>query len=164
MQTIYAWTVVSLLISTVKAFQGSTVAKLSFSSNRASPCCARRNSARLLPPTRLSFPTASLTTIPRAFQGSQRLKYLDIHYRISAQNSFTSQLFMSSTSSVASSSRSWGDLQDLSNAQAIGAALNNEMEIRKVGNGSAHVQSKLRLFGSKTQPKITLYRDHAGEF
>jgi hypothetical protein len=67
------------------------------------------------------------------------------------------------SSSIASSSRSWDDLQALSNALPIGAALNKEVDIRKGGNGSAHVQSKLRLFGSKTQPKITLYRDHAGE-
>jgi hypothetical protein len=60
------------------------------------------------------------------------------------------------------SSRSWGDLKTSSCEQAVGSALNQEGELRKTGQGSAHVQSKLRLFESQEQPKITLYRDHAG--
>ena len=61
------------------------------------------------------------------------------------------------------SSISWEDLKSASGSQSIGSALNEEVELRKTGKGSAHVQSKLRLFSSdENQPKITLYRDHAG--
>ena len=57
---------------------------------------------------------------------------------------------------------SWDELKAVSASQAVGAALNKEVEVRKDGKGSAHVQSKLRLFSSEEKPKITLYRDHAG--
>jgi len=63
---------------------------------------------------------------------------------------------------VSSVNSSWGDLKAASGEQAVGGALNQEVELRKTGNGSAHVQSNLRLFGSEEKPKITLYRDHAG--
>eukprot|EP00979_Chaetoceros_neogracilis_P001997 scaffold361_cov265-Chaetoceros_neogracile.AAC.7 len=58
---------------------------------------------------------------------------------------------------------SWNDLKDSSAAQPIGAALNDEVEVRKSGKGSAHASNKLRLFDAKEQPKITLYRDSAGK-
>jgi hypothetical protein len=60
---------------------------------------------------------------------------------------------------------SWDDLKASSAAQPIGSALNNEIEVRKSGRGSPHVGSKLRLFDAdeSEQPKITFYRDHAGE-
>lgn len=57
---------------------------------------------------------------------------------------------------------SWDDLKTASAKQAVGNALNKEVEKRQTGKGSAHVQSKLRLFSSEDKPKITLYRDHAG--
>ena len=66
-----------------------------------------------------------------------------------------------STSQVATTP-SWDDLKTESGSQAVGTALTNEVEQRKVGKGSAHVQNKLRLFSSEEKPKITLYRDHAG--
>jgi len=76
---------------------------------------------------------------------------------------------MSSPSSSSGSSQqkivkpSWDELKAESADQAVGAALNNEVEKRKEGKGSAHVQSRLRLFSSDEKaPKITLYRDHAG--
>lgn len=59
-------------------------------------------------------------------------------------------------------SQSWESLKDTSAQQSVGSSLNEEVELRKTGNGAAHVQSKLRLFSSKDDPKITLYRDHAG--
>jgi hypothetical protein len=70
------------------------------------------------------------------------------------------KLAMSSTSTVAPPS--WDELKTESASQAVGTALNDEVEKRKEGKGSAHVQSKLRLFASDEKPKITLYRDHAG--
>ncbi len=60
------------------------------------------------------------------------------------------------------SSLSWESLKSASSEQTVGTALNQEMELRKTGKGSAHVQSRLRLFDSQEKPKITLYRDHAG--
>lgn len=47
----------------------------------------------------------------------------------------------------------------------VGKSLNDEMELRKQGKGSAHVQNTLRLFESSNNnklPPIKLYRDHAG--
>mmetsp|Transcript_7119 Transcript_7119/g.8096 ORF Transcript_7119/g.8096 Transcript_7119/m.8096 type:complete len:588 (+) Transcript_7119:216-1979(+) len=68
----------------------------------------------------------------------------------------------SSTSSSDNAILSWDDLKEKNASQSVGSALNNEAEKRKGGKGSAHVQSKLRLFNSEVTPKITLYRDHAG--
>ncbi len=66
---------------------------------------------------------------------------------------------MSSTATIPS----WTDLQSTVAETSVGKALNYEVELRKQGKGSAHVQNKLRLFGSKDpKPAITLYRDHAG--
>ena len=65
--------------------------------------------------------------------------------------------------STQTSTSSWDDLKDFSAAQPIGAALNNEVEVRESGKGSAHVHNKLRLFDTNEQPKITLYRDQAGK-
>ena len=70
----------------------------------------------------------------------------------------SSRLSMSTSTEVSS----WGELTALSSSQPIGAAFNNEVEVRKTGKASPHVQSKLRLFASDEKPKITLYRDHAG--
>ncbi len=69
---------------------------------------------------------------------------------------------MSASSDVQSQVLSWEQLKANSADQAVGNALNKEVEKRKSGKGSAHVQSKLRLFSSEEKPKITLYRDHAG--
>lgn len=57
---------------------------------------------------------------------------------------------------------SWSDLMQACEATPVGNALRNEVELRKQGKGSAHVQNKLRLFDSDQPPQITLYRDHAG--
>jgi glutathione S-transferase len=38
-----------------------------------------------------------------------------------------------------------------------------ETDSRTKGTGAPFVQNKLRLFGSNERPKLTLYRDHAGE-
>jgi len=72
----------------------------------------------------------------------------------------TTSLPMATTSATVPS---WTDLKTQSGSQAVGGALDAEVEKRKNGNGSPHVQSKLRLFSSEDKnPKITLYRDHAG--
>jgi len=57
---------------------------------------------------------------------------------------------------------SWSDLKSKADATDVGKALNREVELRKIGKGSAHVQNELRLFDSSSDPKITLFRDHAG--
>lgn len=57
---------------------------------------------------------------------------------------------------------SWSDLQNKVGTSLVGAALNNEVKLRSEGKGSAHVQNKLRKFGSNDEPVITLFRDHAG--
>lgn len=57
---------------------------------------------------------------------------------------------------------SWDGLRDAADSTEVGAALRREAELRAQGHGSPHVQSTLRLFRSEEEPKITLYRDHAG--
>jgi hypothetical protein len=69
---------------------------------------------------------------------------------------------MSMSSATATTIPSWADLQDSVASTPVGKALKDEVEIRKEGAGSAHVHSTLRLFGSKEEPQITFYRDHAG--
>jgi hypothetical protein len=62
---------------------------------------------------------------------------------------------------------SWTDIQSTVAKTPVGKTLNDEAELRTQGKGSAHVQSKLRLFESsfttKEKPPIILYRDHAGK-
>ena len=70
---------------------------------------------------------------------------------------------MSTTASSSDvSALSWSDLQTMVGETSVGAALNNESNLRLQGEGSAHVQNKLRKFDSKDEPVITLFRDHAG--
>lgn len=59
---------------------------------------------------------------------------------------------------------SWADLKDTLSSTPVGKALNEEVELRKQGKGSAHVHSTLRKFEDKSSdaPAITFYRDHAG--
>jgi glutathione S-transferase len=58
---------------------------------------------------------------------------------------------------------SWNEIQSTVGETSVGKALNSESELRSRGKGSAHVQNKLRSFGSDSQsPPITLFRDHAG--
>ena len=80
--------------------------------------------------------------------------------QLSVPYSSVVNLHMSSTTATAVPS--WEDLtSEVANTE-IGQALNKEVEIRKEGKGSAHVQNKLRQFGKDESPQITLYRDHAG--
>jgi hypothetical protein len=77
------------------------------------------------------------------------------------------KLFSSNPSGMTSSTSSttilsWSELQEQVGNTLVGKALNNEVKQRLQGNGSAHVQNTLRLFGSNDEPQITLYRDHAG--
>ena len=68
---------------------------------------------------------------------------------------------MSTSSATATTIPSWADLQDSVASTPVGKALKTEVELRKTGAGSAHVHSTLRTFGSKEEPQITFYRDHA---
>jgi glutathione S-transferase len=68
---------------------------------------------------------------------------------------------MSMSSATATTIPSWADLQDSVASTLVGKALKTEVELRKTGAGSAHVHSTLRTFGSKEEPQITFYRDHA---
>ncbi len=82
---------------------------------------------------------------------------------VQQRTSSVSLLTMSAQSTEVSSS--WDDLKISSAGQAVGSAMNNEVELRKVGRGSSHVQNTLRLYDTpegEAPPKITLYRDHAG--
>ena len=71
-------------------------------------------------------------------------------------------LAMSSATTDAVLANSWSDLQKQVGETVVGKALNAEAELRNQGRGSAHVQNKLRKFGSDDEPQITLFRDHAG--
>jgi hypothetical protein len=72
-------------------------------------------------------------------------------------------LSMMSTKTPLSTVPSWEALKNIVGNQAVGQALNKEVQLREAGFGSAHVQNKLRKFRSDvTDPPITLYRDHAG--
>lgn len=81
-----------------------------------------------------------------------------------ASSSFARVLKMSSAAAPASVVPSWSDLKKQSEETPVGQALVKEVEIRKGGGGSAHVQNRLRRFGSteEEEPAITLFRDHAG--
>ena len=67
-----------------------------------------------------------------------------------------------SASAATTTVPSWSDLKKRSEETPVGKALLEETELRKQGKGSAHVQNKLRKFGSDSEPQITLFRDHAG--
>ena len=84
-------------------------------------------------------------------------------HSLSQQQNQNTALRMTATSAAAAPA--WTDLQSTIGETSVGKALNTEVELRSQGKGSAHVQNKLRLFDSSdSDPPITLYRDHAGEF
>jgi hypothetical protein len=66
-----------------------------------------------------------------------------------------------STSTTTNSIPSWADLKAAAIKTPAGQALEEQVALRKSGEGGAHVQSTLRTFGKGT-PDITLFRDHAG--
>jgi hypothetical protein len=72
-------------------------------------------------------------------------------------------LVMASTTSLSTTNSipSWADLKAAAIKTPAGRALEEEVSLRKSGEGSAHVHSSLRTFGKGT-PDITLFRDHAG--
>ncbi|KAG7373028.1 glutathione S-transferase [Nitzschia inconspicua] len=57
---------------------------------------------------------------------------------------------------------SWKDIYNTIGQTAVGKALNDDADQRSNGYGAAHVHNKLRKFASTNDPKIILYRDHAG--
>jgi hypothetical protein len=58
---------------------------------------------------------------------------------------------------------SWKDLQAIIGQTVVGQALNDDLQQRQQGYGAPHVHNTLRKFDSTKNPKITLYRDHAGK-
>jgi hypothetical protein len=64
-------------------------------------------------------------------------------------------------SAATTSIPSWLDLKTASIQTPVGKALEEQVALRKKGEGSAHVHNTLRTFGKGT-PEITLFRDHAG--
>ena len=72
-----------------------------------------------------------------------------------------SQGFSMSISTV-SSAPSWAEVEASVGKTEVGQALDKETKLRSTGQGSAHVQNKLRLFDSKEKsPAITFFRDNA---
>jgi len=81
----------------------------------------------------------------------------------------TTRLAMSTTAAAAAAAAAtvplWSDLQQQASETAVGQALNDEIELRKQGRGSAHVHNTLRTFSDDATtevPAITVFRDHAG--
>lgn len=74
----------------------------------------------------------------------------------------TVTLSATSPTTAATMVPSWTDLVNELSKTPVGLALNQEVELRKQGKGSAHVHNTLRKFDSDEDPKIILYRDHAG--
>ena len=66
-----------------------------------------------------------------------------------------SVLAMSSTTATMPS---WAELAEQSASTPVGKALNNEVALRKEGNGSAARENTLRKFGKDEEPVVTLYR------
>ena len=56
----------------------------------------------------------------------------------------------------------WGDIKAGLEATATGQALAKDKAAWEVGEGPAHNDAKLRLFGSTGEPRVTLFRDKAG--
>jgi len=100
----------------------------------------------------------------QGFQSSingNRLRIPSIKYHRNMQGRRFHML--AAASEQITSAPGWAELASLTGSQGVGSALNDEVEKRSNGHGSAHVQSELRLFSSSIEkPKITLYRDHAG--
>jgi glutathione S-transferase len=67
-----------------------------------------------------------------------------------------------SATTTATTVPSWADLKNNVGSTPVGKALYDEVDLRKEGAGSPHVQSTLRKFGSQDELQITLFRDHAG--
>ena len=63
-----------------------------------------------------------------------------------------------SSSTVSATLPSWSDLVQQSSTTAAGKALNDEVALRKKGEGSAARENTLRMFGRDGEPVVTLYR------
>ena len=55
----------------------------------------------------------------------------------------------------------WEDLSSTVMATEIGIKLKDEENLRLIGEGLPHTDAKVRLFGSKGEPRVTYYRDTA---
>ena len=56
---------------------------------------------------------------------------------------------------------SWDALDDISQMNPTSAKLNEEARLRNLGEGPPHTDSKIRLFGTTEEPRVTYYRDSA---
>ena len=55
----------------------------------------------------------------------------------------------------------WEDLSSLAKSTMTGQRMESETIQREKGEGLAHQDAKIRLFGSKGEPRVTYYRDTA---
>ena len=55
----------------------------------------------------------------------------------------------------------WEDLSTLAKGTPTGQRMESETVLREKGEGLAHQDAKFRLFGSKSEPRVTYYRDTA---
>lgn len=55
----------------------------------------------------------------------------------------------------------WEDLSTLVKSTTTGQRMESETEARGAGGGSSHQDAKIRLFGTKGEPRVTYYRDTA---
>ena len=58
--------------------------------------------------------------------------------------------------------KSWEELETQSRSTPTAIQLEAEIALRDLGAGTAHTDSKIRLFGTTGEPRITFYRDTAG--
>jgi glutaredoxin len=55
----------------------------------------------------------------------------------------------------------WDDLSSLAKSTQTGQYMEAQEALRQQGEGLAHQDAKIRLFGSKSEPRVTYYRDTA---
>ena len=55
----------------------------------------------------------------------------------------------------------WEELSSQSRSTATGARILNDETLRATGEGSPHTDAQIRLFGTNSEPRVTLFRDTA---
>lgn len=110
---------------------------------------------------------AAKSSLILGFLVTPALSFLTSQSSSKSSHSFSTTRFpmasdAQTTTTTTSSSLSWDDLVRQMDNTPVGKALTNEVQIRKTGKGSAHVHNTLRMFDSKEDPQVILYRDHAG--
>ena len=116
------------------------------------------------------FATAAKSSLIIAILASPAWSFLtppqsSSSHSYSSSYSSTTQRPMATDAQIITTS-SWDDLVHQINATPVGTALTNEVQLRKTGQGSAHVHNTLRTFDDSSSenevPPVILYRDHAG--